>query len=241
MTVLLKRSRYLFIVLIAALFFSCSAKIDGILKEDGSAELSLETSLGRQTRALIRSIMGVAGSHGEEVVLNGEEISRSMANAPGIRAVSLKNTSPTAIQGTISLSNVGGFLTAASSKSRFITYTSGRTAGSSSIVIALDRSSAPHVISMLSPEVEDHLMLLMAPALFGDATTKQEYLDLLAGVYGRPLADEIANSKVALSVEFPRQITSVKGGKAAGRKAEFEVPLTDILVLEEPLRYEVVW
>ena len=126
-------------------------------------------------------------------------------------------------------------------KGRFITYSEGREPGTSSIVIVLDKVSAPELISRLSPEVEDYLSALMAPVVTGEICTRQEYLDLTASVYGRPLANEINAARIRAFIEFPRPITAVKGGTAAGKRAEFEVPLVDILVLELPLRYEVNW
>jgi len=94
---------------------------------------------------------------------------------------------------------------------------------------------------MLSPEVEEYLSALMAPAVLGETSTKKEYLDLLASIYGRPLANETEAALIKLNVEFPRNVSSVQGGIARGRQAEFNVPLVDILVLESPLRYEVNW
>jgi hypothetical protein len=42
-------------------------------------------------------------------------------------------------------------------------------------------------------------------------------------------------------VEFPGVLLSVKGGGFSGNKAEFTIPLVDLLVLEQPLSYEAVW
>jgi len=180
---------------------------------------------------------------GEKPVLDGEAIGRSISVAPGIRSVSLKNTSSASIEGSISLTNVGDFLALKGgvAKNRFITYTEGRIAGSSSITIRLDRDSAPEIISLLSPDVEDYLSVLMAPAVLGETSTKQEYLDLLASIYGRPLSNEIKEAKIRVFIEFPRPVTAVKGGSATGKLADFSVPLLDILVLDQPLQYEICW
>jgi hypothetical protein len=121
----------------------------------------------------------------------------------------------------------------------FITYSEGP--NSSSITVVLDRNSAPLLISRLSPEVNDYLSALMAPVALGEYMAAGEYLNLVAMVYGRPLADEIAAARIRASIEFPRPVTSVSGGSSGGRQAEFDIPLLDILVLEKPLRYEVNW
>ena len=237
---LLRKLSFLFFVPLLTVLFSCSARIDGVVREGGAADLSLKTALEPRTMALIRSFRGFAGETADEPVLDGPAIGRSMAAASGLRSVSLRNTSPSALEGTISISNVGDFLSAGGSR-RFITYTEGRTAGTSSIVIVLERDSAPELISRLSPEVEDYLSVLMAPAVTGEVLTRQGYFDLLASVYSKALADEIAAARVRAYIDFPRPLTAVRGGTIAGRRAEFDIPLADLLVLEHPLRYEASW
>ena len=217
--------------------FACSARIEGLVREGGEAEISVRASLEPRTLNLLRSLRGFMGEASGTPILNGETIGKSMAAAPGIRAVSLKNTGQETLEGNISISHVGDFLS--SGNDAFITYTEG--AGNTSVVIVLDRNSAPMVISRLSPEVEEYLSALMAPAVSGERVTKQEYLDLVASIYGRPLADEIAAARIRALIEFPRRITAIRGGTSAERRAEFDVPLLDVLVLEEALRYEVTW
>jgi len=239
---------FLFIPLLA-LVFSCSARIDGVVSEGGAADITISTSLEPKTQALISSLRNFMGT-GEAVegpILDGPAMARSMAVAPGVKKVTLKNTGPSALEGTISISRVGDFLSAEAAGSsvpggaRFITYTEGRTAGTSSIVITLDRDSAPDLISRLSPEVNDYLSALMAPAVTGDICTGKEYLDLVASVYGRPLAEEINSAKIRASIEFPRPVSSAQGGKVTGKRVDFEVPLLDILVLDKTLLYNVSW
>ena len=222
-------------------FFSCSARIDGEFREGGAVDVTLKTSLEPRMIALILSLRGFMGESANDPILDSQSMSKSMGEQPGVRAVSLKNTSSSAMEGTISISKVDDFLAAAGSKTRLITYTEGREAGSSSIVIALDKESAPEIISRLSPEAEEYLGALMAPVILGESSTKQEYLFLLSMVYGRPLADEISGSRLKVGIEFPRAVKAVRGGIASGRRAEFDVPIIDILVLEQPLRYEVNW
>ena len=241
-----KRCGILPFVLVMIAFSSCSARIEGVLREGGAADISLKTDLEPKTVALIRSIRGFMGDNKDAPVLDGPDISRSMAASPGIRSVSLKNNGPNGLDGSISVSNVVDFLASEDEKSRFISYTEGRGAGNSSIIITLDRDTAPFIISRLSSDAGDYLSALMAPVVLGEKSTRQEYLDLLTMVYGRPLADEIAGARIGVFLQFPRPVIKVQGGKAAGKPgqdtwAEFDIPLVDILVLETALRYEVSW
>ena len=260
-----KNPGFLLLIPLLVAVLSCSAEIEGMVREGGAADLTLKSSLGPRTIALIRSLqdfMGAKanppGSHGGQgssgvPILDGPAISRSMAAAPGVRSVSLQEPRPagqaaaagSALDGTISLSNVGDFLSGTGvnglSAAKFITYSEGKSAGSSSIVVTLDKDRAPDVISRLSPEVGDYLNALMAPVVLGECSTKQEYLDLLTQVYGRSLSDEIAAAHIRAAIEFNRPITAVQGGSGKGKKAEFDIPLVDLLVLEKPLVWEISW
>ena len=220
-------------------FFSCHAKIDGVVKDGGAADLKLKAALGNRTTALIRSLRFFMGEGAEKPILDGPAIARSMALAPGIQSVELQNADSQNLEGTIIISNLSNFLALSAGKGRFITFTEGRDA--SSLVITLERDYAPEIISLLSPEVEEYLSALMAPVVLGEAMTRQEYLALVASIYGPPLSGEIAASRIKASIEFPRLIRSIRGGRASGKLAEFDVPLLDILVLENPLSYEVSW
>jgi len=235
----MKTKNLVTVTILAALLASCSARIDGVVRDGGAAELKVQTALEPRTAALIRSMRGFMGETSDAPVLDGAAISRSLAAAPGVRSASLINTGPQALNGNILISSLSDFLALSGAGSQLGVFTEGRDA--SSIVVTLDRDSAPALISRLSLEVEDYLMALMAPVVLGDRSTRLEYLALISSVYGRPLANEISEAVIHATIEFPRPIKAIRGGTAAGRQAAFEIPLLDVLVLEEPLRYEVSW
>ncbi|MCL2382413.1 MAG: hypothetical protein FWC64_12645 [Treponema sp.] len=237
----LKKITFALFVPLFAVFASCATMIDGEVRSGGAADIAVDASLEPRTIALIHSLRGFMGGPADAPILDGAAISQSMADAPGVLAVSLVNSSPTALSGTVSVSNVGDFLLAGDAEGQFITFTEGQAAGTSSIVVNLDRTSAPALIARLTPELGGYLSALMAPVVLGETMTRQEYLSLVAMIYGQPLADEIAAASIRASVQFPRPVTAIQGGTAAGNRAQFDVPLVDLLVLEHPLRYEVSW
>jgi len=236
-----KQLSVLFLLPLLLVFSSCSTMIDGMVREGGAADVALETAMEPRATAVIRSIKAFIGAPADAPILDGAAMSASMAAAPGVRAVSLTNTSPTALNGSVSISNVADFLIAGDAHGQFITFTEGPAAGTSSITVNLDRASAPALISRLSPELEGQLSALMAPVILGETMTRQAYLNMISMIYGRAFADEIAAARIRASVEFPRRITAIHGGTAAGNRAEFDIALVDLLVMEQPLRYEISW
>ena len=242
MTVLKSSGRnidFLLFLLFLTFFSSCSARIDGTFREGGAADITIQTSLEPSTLTLIRSLQNFMGDDNDTPVLDAQSISQSMAMLPGVRAVSLRNTDPSTLDGSISISNVEDFLAVEGAESRFISYT--QAPGASSIVIILNSNTAPLLISRLSGEIVEHLSAFFAPVVTGDSSTRQEYLDLVSSIYGRPLAEEISAARILARIEFPRPIIGVQGGTFTARRAEFNIPLLDLLVLEHPLRYEDRW
>ncbi|MDR3167981.1 MAG: hypothetical protein LBT93_08555 [Treponema sp.] len=234
---------FFLLLMVVILLPSCSARIAGAVKEDSSAEFTLRVSLESRMTALIRSLSALSGSSAaasqDRPVIDGPAIGLSMAAAPGLASVSLRNNGPAAIEGEVLISRIDDFLSQPESPEgkRFITYT----ASPGRLTITLDRSSGPAIMALISPEVSDYLSAFMAPVVTGEELSKGEYLNLVSSFYGRALADEIAAARIYVSVDFPGSLQSVRGGKFSGRRAEFTVPLVDLLVLETRLEYEVRW
>jgi hypothetical protein len=224
-------------------FCSCSANIEGVLKEGGAADLAVKTSLEPRMTGLIQrfqAMMEKPDSAG--LILDGPAISRSMASGPGIESVSLVNDGPASLGGAVRVKSAGDFLAVAGRSKKFVTFTEKSGAGpSGQLVIALDLESAPEIISLLSEDAVAYLQALMAPAASGDALSRQEYLFFVASLYGKPIADEISAAKIRAVLDFPGPVTSIQGGVSSGNQAVFTIPLLDLLVLDKPLRYEVNW
>jgi hypothetical protein len=220
--------------------FSCSGRINGSLSADGSAALSVNMSLEPRMTVMIRSF-GAAMGQTDGLILDAAAIAKSMSAAPGIASVSLKNTSPSAIEGAVRLSKAGEFLAAANnmdSQKKFIVFEQGN---SGRCEININRSNGPVILELLSQEIADYLNALMAPIATGENLNKAEYLELVASMYNKAISDEIASSRIRASIDFPGAITGVKGGTFSGRRADFDIPLLDLLVLETPFSVEVTW
>jgi hypothetical protein len=161
-----------------------------------------------------------------------------MSSAPGIASVSFRNTTPSAIEGTVRISSINEFLSAADNENpqnRFIVFEQRR------LELNINRENGSVILELLSPEIADYLNALMAPVATGEELDKSEYLELVASFYNKAISDEIAGSRIRVSIEFPGSITSVRGGTFSGRRADFDIPLLDLLVLETPVVFQVEW
>jgi hypothetical protein len=237
----MKLFRLLFMGIVFLSLFSCAGQINGSISADGSALMSVSVSLEPRMTVLIRSLSAAAGQSNGPVI-NGPSIAQSMAAAPGIASVILRNTSPSAVEGAVGISRINDFLAVTNAEQdprrRFIVFEQGT---SGRCIININRDNGPLILELLSPEISDYLNALMAPIATGEDLTKNEYLELVASFYNRGVRDEISGSRIRASIDFPGQVTGIRGGTFSDRRAEFDIPLLDLLVLETPLVYEVSW
>jgi hypothetical protein len=229
------------------LLASCSAQIAGVVLDDGSADITIQSGLQPSMTELIHSLFKIGGGASQNIIDAGS-INASISASKGVKAARFRNITSSSIEGTISLSRINDFLWVAGQRSQFLTFDSqnGR------LLVVIDRTSAPRIVSLLSRDFVDYLSCLMSPAALEDyqyIKTKAEYLDELQNFFGSfkdkklaaNLVSDIKKANIHITIDFPKDVKSVQGGRFSGKRAEFDAPLLDLLVLETPLTYEVLW
>jgi hypothetical protein len=226
-------------VILPLFLAACASQLSGSVGSAGQADFNTSVALRPRMAALIRSMAAMTGSApAEEYTIDGAAIAASMSGAPGIASVSLRNTSPIAIEGPVRISRISDFLNSRQGGD-FINFEQSPSGGRLRITLAC--GSGPQLLALLSPQIAEYLGALMAPLATGELLTTAEYLALVSAVYGKALADEISQSSIDISLDFPGQVRSVQGGSFSGRRVNFAIPLVKLLVLETPLNYEIRW
>ena len=221
------------------LLSSCAAQISGRVDQAGAGNFTVNVGLKPRFSTLMGSFKALAGQQ-DGAIIDGPLIASSLARAPGIASVSFRNTSPAAFEGPVNISAIGDFL-APGGASGFIRFERGAGAQGGRCTITISRETGPKLLSLISAEITEYLEALMAPIATGEAMTVAEYLEEVAKWYGTGVSAEIAEASILASIDFPGPIQSVTNGKFNGRRAEFDIPLRQLLVLETPLHYEVLW
>ena len=208
--------------------------------------MAITASLEPRISTIIRAMGSVMGGAGSDIILDGASIGMSIAAVPEVQSAVLVNTGPAALDGRIVINKIDDFLSV-TGKTPFIKYSENRINGQSTgrILISLDLETAPDFLTLLSEEAVNYLVALMAPAALGEPLTKSEYLFLVSTVYGQAAANEIRDAKINAVIQLPGPVKTVTGGSANsvanGARANFEIPLIDILVLETPQSWEITW
>ena len=188
-------------------------------------------------------------------LLDAASITKSLSAARGIKSAAFRSVTGSSLAGTIDISNANEFLSnSALPNGQFVKFEQDGKTGR--LEISLDRSFSPDLFALLSPDLPEYLsVLLMSPAAEAQwqyITTKADYLAELRAYYRNvlprdkkkladDLASEIASAQIHMAIDFPKPVRSVQGGRFSGKRAEFDIPLLDLLVLETPMRYVVEW
>jgi hypothetical protein len=193
---------------------------------------------------LLTSISSKGGGH----IFDAAMLNRNFAAMPGIEASALRSAGRGGLEGSIVVSSLTQFLDSAAdtiaSKTggkKFSAIALEHSAAGGSLTIDLNIDNGQELLLLISPDIVDYLSALMAPVATGEVIGRDAYLELVASVYGKAIADEIRGAQFLLNLVFPGSVESVNGGTGKGSHAKFTIPLADLLVLDRPLHYYVRW
>jgi hypothetical protein len=240
MTISLRGLRPVLLVFaLACLLGSCAATISGVLERGGSGNLEISAALRPAFTAKMRDFRAFSqGAEAAGPLIDAPEIARSLSAAPGMGRVTFRSAGHEDLEGTAAITRLGEFLRPPG-RAGFIDFTENSTGGR--VLITLNRETVPAMLSLISPDVAYYLNFLFAPIVTGDELSEEEYLEQISLFHNPAVAEELAQSEIRVSVEFPGPLTTVRGGTFSGRTAEFVIPLTELLVLARPLSYEAAW
>ncbi|GMO17538.1 MAG: hypothetical protein LBG79_03340 [Spirochaetaceae bacterium] len=221
------------IVFAVLLFARCETKAEGTLENGGRVTMNIDAVLGSQISAILQKAGGRAGAP----LLDAQYINNSLKENKAVEKADLKQNGARGIKGEIIIKQIETALP--KNAKDFIEYKQNGNNGS--MRIKIDRKNGQAVLSLISSDIQDYISTLMAPIATGEELGKDEYLELVRSVYNAALAKEIEAARFSLKLTMPAVPVSVSGGIATGKTAEFNTALLDLLVLEKPVVYEIVW
>ena len=149
---------------------------------------SLNSILGKAFTETIAGVMGLSeAAGGSQDIFNPEEM-RSTLTQAGFTKVNAKSKNQEEFTVNFAPSKASSDPL---SKSGLLKYDA-----KLSPYIHLSKENLKNLYDNLPFEVQSYIDMLMSPSFTGEKMTDDEYLDLLASVYGQKLSDEIKNSKI---------------------------------------------
>jgi len=224
----MKQFKYikLFFFTIISFFLSCTPKADIKITASNDVFLSVDISPSIATKKLLKSL----SSFGADSAFSDEEEDISnITTEDGIEIIKLKKTSSLDFTAKLRFSD--------SSKLFPSMFTFNK---DKSITFLLNRKILNSFLMNIADEDREYLDLLMAPSLQEISMGNEEYIELMANAYGKKIATELKNSILTLSFEVPSKIKKIKTSpkmdyQTKETKVMFSIPLTYILVMNEPI------
>lgn len=199
---------YVTIYLICLMAFTgCATKLSIKPLGNNESSLNLCLELGNTLEKTLDDAMSglstVEGVQTPNVIFDIPSIKKSITDA-GYKNVQAQSLTRTKLE----LSFSGKF--------DFIEYSQNKT------IIKITPTTIKNFSTSLGKEFMSIMDLFMAPALTDEKMTIQEYSNLVAVVYGQPLADEMLKCNMELSIASPK-----------GKIKTYKIALAELLTLTE--------
>ena len=206
---------------------SCTPRANIKVTNSNDVFLSMDICPSANTKKLLKSLSGFSS---DSAFSNQEEDISNVKTEDGIEIIKLKKTSSLDFSAKLKFPSL--------SKQSYSMFTLNKE--KPNITFLLDRETLNNFLMSLSNEDKEYLELLMAPSLQNAIMSDEEYLELIASAYGKKIASELKTSTLVLSFETPSKIKKINlspkmNYETKETKVVFSIPLTYILVMNEPI------
>lgn len=180
------------------IFSSCNSKAVFDLKENNEASFSFDIQMGKTGE----EILGSFGGLDSEITLFDKTAIEMNFSKAGI------------ILTDISFPKKLGFSLSFLSENLNTLFIDGeqpilieKTEFDGSLTVNLNVKTMNNLISLMPPENIAYIDLLFAPIFTGEVMTSDEYIDLIAAMYGQTLATELIDARIDFEISVPGIIT----------------------------------
>jgi len=206
---------------------SCTPKANIEITHSNDVFLSIDVVPSPATKKLLSSL----SSFGSDSAFSEkeEEISNVKTDG-GIEIIKLKKTSSLDFSAELKFSK----------NTKLFASMFNFNQSKSTLEFNLNRKTLNSFFSNIATEDAEYLELLMAPSLQEMSMRDDEYIELIASSYGKKVANELKSSFLTLSFELPNKVKNANASpkmvyEMKGSKIVFSIPLTAILVMNEPI------
>lgn len=216
----LLKKKILFVLTIGLSLFLCSCKTDikvSVL-DDGKISVEYFALPGKAFLETIAAISGESIQENQPIVINQEAVKESFVES-GLEEIDvsgIKNATLD-VKGKIPSDKSDVF-----SQSGIIDYSQ----TGKNVKLVLSKKTLKNFYEICPYEFQSYIDLFMAPAFSDEEMTTEEYVDLVASVYGQELADEVLSSKL--------RITFQKNNKTVTK----EINLVDLFNISSSIVFE---
>ena len=231
-------SRALLIWLSGLLLTSCMISQEASVEVDGSGSVRFYIEVKPvflETMLEMAEFSGEAPENGS--LFDLARIEEDFAKKPTLELVVIASPTPEILEGEFLFQDVGEVFEGEATLTESGVVTFSKTDSESTIRFYLDRDNFVRVSSFLT--FLDNPFFQMFSPVENEGTTEAEYLEMMEFVLGEDGPPAIEESIIEIRINVKGKILSQSGGRIEGRSVIYEIPLLDVLLLEEPLRYSL--
>lgn len=224
----------------------CKASIKVEALSDSSTAVEFSTQLGEVLGKTIASLSAAAGNEVNDIqIFSEKEITEAFKNSDLTECkVNVSTKDSVSIKGKIlppakqkMVSDTGGLKIA-----NFVN------CGSKNLTLIISPSLVQTVVNTLPEDEKAMTDILMAPVLTGDEMSAEDYIDLIAIIFGDETAHELSSASLTVTMIAPDKkavtktaLSDAKNVKTNGNKVTFTIPVVDLLTLSEAKTFSISW
>lgn len=241
----MKKNPAILTVLIVAvgLITSCAMKQNVFVDKNGAGSVDFEINLASYFTEVAAQLSDLVPSDNQAAIKEGQffnlkKIEDDFAKRSSVTLTALESPSPEILKGSFTFSDINDAVTDAGKTKNpgIFTFTTG--SGVSTLTVTLNYDTIEQLLNE-NPSLNNPLMENFGPLANKDLS-ESDYLDMMEYMLGEESRQGIIDSVVDITVRVGGQIVSQSGGeKLNGDTVRFKIPLIKILVLNQPLNYEV--
>ncbi len=242
----MKSALSIFILVLSFAASSCTVQTNVEIHDDASGQAEVTVTLNPVAVKYMTEIAMSFGSIDSEVAgpFDIAAIRRAFSMRPGVELESVQTVGNDTLRLKASFTDVRKFLASppeitATDPVEFIADNKNH-----ELVLQLTRSNFNRISSLFI--LPDNPITVLLPYQKEDFMSKNEYLEVLAyaleDYLGQMSVEEfVKDAGVYATVETDRPVKAVSGGDIVDGKAEFFIPLIDVLTLEKEIQRTVKW
>jgi hypothetical protein len=212
------------------------------IKSDGSGTLAMHVEVTRLLHEYVAQLSEVSdkpvlGPGGR--FFDAESIRKDFESRPGIIVTKAATPSNDSMDLELSFDSIQNIFTQDESLKNTAALAYSESGGKKTIRLHLDRNNYPQ-LARTFPLLANPAFAAFGPQV-NDATTDDEYLEMVRFSIGDDAPALLKRSFVTLTLDPEGEILSQTGGEVTGGAAVFRIPLLRLLILDKPLDYSVTF
>ncbi len=234
--------RVLFILSVVLALAACSVSQEVFISSDSSGRVSVRIQLEEVFVEYLFNLAQVAGDVAvleEGTIFDLEEIQNGVQERPGVRVTQIDTPKPEILETSFTFENVEDIFGGEAELQEAGIIRFSQSNAEKKLEIYLDRKNYQQLSSMF-PVLANPVFESLGPQE-GDTTTEDEYLEIMEFALGEAGPEVVKNSFIEVVVRTDGEIISQRGGTLQEGTATFRIPLLRVLLLDQPLDFELVF